>query len=403
MKRFFTRKSATLGAGGGAHFLHDGFSDSLLVLFPLWAEAFGFSYAQIGFLKMTYTGALAGFQVPAGFLAERLGERRLLVLGTIVSALGFLCFGLAGGFVGLVLCLLVAGFGSSVQHPLSSSLVSKAYGSGRRRAALGVYNFTGDMGKVIIPVSVAAIAAAYGWHTGAFALGIFGMACAVPIYGALKYLGAGGPPDQLAPEQTPQSRPPETGGWGFRDVRGFCVLSAIAFVDGHARAAFLTFMPFLLIGKGAAVASIGFALALTMAGGAAGKLSCGLLAERIGVIRTVVLTEIGTGIGILLLVQSPLEVCYFLLPPLGLCLNGTSSVLYGTVGDFIEPERQSRAFGLFYTMGIGASALAPPVYGLLSDAVGVGTTLTILSFTVLLTLPLCLSLRPSLAAASTKP
>ena len=132
-------------------------------------------------------------------------------------------------------------------------------------------------------------------------------------------------------------------------------------------------------------------------------LVCGLLAERIGIIRTVVLTEVGTGLGILLMVQSPLEVCYFLLPPLGLCLNGTSSVLYGTVGEFIAPERQSRAFGLFYTMGIGASALAPPVYGLMSDVAGIEATLNILSVTVFLTLPLCIALRPALAAVSEKP
>ena len=382
MKRFFTRGSVTLGAGGGTHFLHDGFSDSLLVLFPLWAEAFGFSYAQIGVLKMIYTGALAGFQIPAGFLAERFGERSLLSLGTLVSALGFLCFGLAGGFIGLAFCLLVAGFGSSVQHPLSSSLVSKAYDTGRRRAALGVYNFSGDMGKVTIPLIVAGIAAAYGWQTGAMAVGLFGVACALPIYAVLRRLNAGGPPcvPEIESENTGLSR--EMNGWGFRDRWGFTVLSAIAFIDGHARSAFLTFMPFLLIGKGAAVTSIGVALALTMAGGAAGKLLCGLLAERIGIIRTVVLTELGTGIGILLMVQFPLEYCYFLLPPLGLCLNGTSSVLYGTVGDFIEPERQARAFGLFYTMGIGASALAPPVYGLLSDFAGIENTLIMLCFSM---------------------
>jgi MFS family permease len=352
---------------------------------------------------MLYTGAMAGFQIPAGFLAERYGERSLLVAGTLVAASGFLLFGLAGGFVGLTLCLLIAGIGSSVQHPLSSSLVSKAYVSGRRRAALGVYNFSGDMGKVIIPIVVAAIAGAYGWQTGAVAVGIFGVACALPIYGVLKRLSAGGRPHLADIGDAAMTRPGEIHGWGFRDLRGFSVLSAIAFVDGHARAAFLTFMPFLLIGKGAAVTSIGVALALTMAGGAAGKLVCGLLAERIGIIRTVVLTEVGTGLGILLMVQSPLEVCYFLLPPLGLCLNGTSSVLYGTVGEFIAPERQSRAFGLFYTMGIGASALAPPVYGLMSDVAGIEATLNILSVTVFLTLPLCIALRPALAAVSEKP
>src|SRR5436305_185462 len=49
----------------GAHILHDGFSDLLYVLLPIWQTEFGLALAQIGFLKTTYSGAMALLQVPA--------------------------------------------------------------------------------------------------------------------------------------------------------------------------------------------------------------------------------------------------------------------------------------------------------------------------------------------------
>jgi MFS-type transporter involved in bile tolerance (Atg22 family) len=91
------------------------------------------------------------------------------------------------------------------------------------------------------------------------------------------------------------------------------------------------------------------------------------------------------------------------LVPVGIALNGTSSVLYATVADLVRPGRRSRAYGLYYTLSVGASALAPVVYGLTSDAAGVTATLVIVALLVLVTIPLCLVLRPVVAAAGTAP
>ena len=99
------RARAILATACGAHFVHDGFSDILYVLLPVWATEFGLSFAQVGLLKTLYTGGMASFQVPAGLLAERRGEARLLAAGTAVTALGFLAAGLTGGFLALLACL----------------------------------------------------------------------------------------------------------------------------------------------------------------------------------------------------------------------------------------------------------------------------------------------------------
>lgn len=386
------RARATLAASCVTHFLHDGFSDVVYVLLPVWAGEFRLSFAQVGLLRTAYSGGMASFQVPAGILAERWGERGLLAAGTAVTALGFLILGLSGGFASLLLFLLLAGLGSGVQHPLSSSIVSKAYENGPRRVALGTYNFSGDLGKVVVPALVALASAVVGWRRAAPAYGAVGLLAALGIFLVLRRLAAGARRDESARDADRGK-----GGWGIRDRKGFQALSAVHVIDNTTRTAFLTFLPFLLIAKGSTVQTVGLALALVFAGGAVGKFVCGALAERLGVIRTVVLTELVTGGGILALLGLPLAPALGLLPVLGVGLNGTSSVLYGTVADLVTPERRSRAYGLFYTLGVGSGSLAPFFYGLVSDLWGVPTTLTIVGLLVFTTIPLSQLLRAPLA------
>src|SRR5436309_6374123 len=116
-----SRARAVLAAACSIHFVHDGFSDILYVLLPIWANEFRLTFAQVGMIRTAYSGGMAAFQIPAGLLAERWGERRLLAAGTAITALGFIAVGTVGGFLALLSVLLVAGIGSGVQHPLSSS------------------------------------------------------------------------------------------------------------------------------------------------------------------------------------------------------------------------------------------------------------------------------------------
>jgi len=390
-----SRARAVLAAACSIHFVHDGFSDILYVLLPIWASEFRLSFAQVGIIRTAYSGAMAAFQIPAGLLAERWGERRLLAAGTAITACGFILAGTVGSFLSLLAVLLLAGLGSGVQHPLSSSLVSKAYETGPRRAALGTYNFSGDLGKVAVPAAVAFAALVVGWRTASAAYGMLGLVAAAAILPVLARLGADSP--QAPADARPQATGAVQSGWGIRDLRGFQALTAIGMIDNATRTGFLTFLPFALIAKGSSVAGVGTALALLFAGGAVGKFACGLVAERLGVIRTVVLTEMATALGILALIPSPLPVALAILPLMGVALNGTSSVLYGTVADLVSADRRSRAYGLYYTVTIMSSAVAPTIYGLISDAAGVTTTLVVVSALVLTTIPLCLVLRASVA------
>jgi MFS family permease len=392
------RSRRTLAACCGAHVLHDGFSDLLYVLFPVWQAAFGLSFAQVGLLKTLYSGSMAALQVPASLLAERTGERVLLALGTLVAAAGFIVSGWTAGFAGLALCLMLSGSGASVQHPLGSALTSRAFEGAPLRAALSTYNFSGDVGKVLLPALCAALLAVLDWHAVTALMGALGLVAALAIWFAV--------PRALPQAQTPADAPAAAeaapgsaaGALSALANPGFISLAAIGVVDSATRMGFLTLLPFVLVAKGASVTEVGFALSLTFAGGAAGKFFCGLIAARAGVLRTTILTELATAAGIVALLPLSLEASMLLLPAIGIALNGTSSVLYGTVAEIVPGARRARAFGIFYTLTIGAGAVSPALYGLLGDAIGVPRTFGVIAAVVLLVLPLTLGLRSALRA-----
>jgi MFS transporter, FSR family, fosmidomycin resistance protein len=380
-----------LGIACCAHALHDGYTDLIYVLLPIWQTEFALSYAALGALRMLYTGAMAGMQMPAAMLAGRLGAPLVLAIGTALAACAYLTIGLgSAGFMLLAAALLVGGAGSSTQHPLASALVARAYdghGPGAR-AALGTYNFAGDLGKMAIPATLAWLLVLMPWRSALGLIGVGGVAVAAAVL-LLRPRGLGASSTPSKPMTQPVSVRP-------RHRMAFPLLLTIGVLDSGTRMGFLAFLPFILREKGATAPMIGLALTLVFAGGAAGKLACGILGAKLGVLRTVLLTELGTAAGIVLLAHVPLQSALSTLVLIGVALNGTSSVLYGTVPELVPPARREKAFSLFYTGTIGGGAIAPVVYGLIGDAVGPAHAILAVAGVCLLTLPLAVALAPSL-------
>ena len=395
MKR---RKSkTTLATCCGVHVLHDGLVDMLYALLPLLREAFGLTYAEVALIRAANKTAMAAFQIPAGLWAERVGERTLLAVGTGAAGIAFIGLGFSTGFVSLLVFIFLAGIGAAFQHPLASSLITGAYPDGGRRTALGTYNTFGDVGKFLF-MGLTILATGFGlpWQGPVISYGGLALVIAVASLFILYHAGVGGRPERAAAETHGHER----NGWGIRHPQGFLSLGAIAALDNSTRNGFLTFVAFLMIEKGVPTEWAAVAVLITLAGGMLGKFACGILAEKVGIARTIAITEIGTGGGILLLLVMPQFAAFFLLPLLGVFLNGTSSAIYGSVGELIDDEKHSRAFGLMYTLGSICGLVAPLAYGLLADYAGVPVTMTVVALVVLLTLPLCLVLGPALDASN---
>lgn len=374
-----------LGVACGAHALNDGYGDLITLMLPVWQAEFDLAYAQVGVLRTLFSGTMAGLQIPAGLAAERFGIVRVLATGTALAACGVLAAGASGGLMTLAMALVLAGVGASVQHPLASALVARAFPGVRAVTALGTYNFAGDIGKMAVPAAVALAITLMPWRPALSFAGLAGLAVAAAIAAFAPRLSAAA---------APAARRGEVRAAPARS--GFLLLLGIGVVDSMTRMGFLTFLPFLLTMKGASVAAVGLALAAVFAGGACGKLACAFVGARIGTFATVLMTEALTAVAIVALLPLPLEACYVLLPILGVALNGTSSVLYGSVPLLVDGDKRARAFSVFYTGTIGAGASSPVLFGLVGDLVGVPVTLAIVAALVLVTLPLAVALRPAL-------
>jgi MFS transporter, FSR family, fosmidomycin resistance protein len=388
-------KMRVLWVACGAHALHDGLTDTLYLLLPLWQAQFALSYAAVGILRALYAGAMAGFQVPAAKLAQRTGGARMLAGGTAVAAVAYLLLGASSSVALLAVALILGGIGSSTQHPIASSLVAAAYEGPRSRGALGTYNFAGDLGKMALPSITACLIAVMSWRWTGAAVGVIGLLGAVAILLSLRAV-----PSASAVRASIRLEEAKAPDWTKLLRNGFPLLLIIGVIDSATRMGFLTFLPFLLQSKGAGLSEIGVALTLVFAGGAAGKLACGFLGARLGVLPTVLITEGATAAGILALLPLPIGAALALLPLIGVALNGTSSVLYGTVPDLVTADRRESAFGVFYTGTIGAGALSPALYGLFSDAIGLTPAMLLVAAFVLLTLPLAWKLTRVLGAVA---
>ncbi len=378
-----SRARRTLALAGLAHALHDGFTDMIYVLLPVWQAQFGLDYSALAALRALYVGALAALQVPSGHLARYLDARTILVLGTLLSAGGFILAGASGGLVGLCVALALAGAGGSTQHPLASAAVSRAYGKAAR-GPLGTYNFAGDLGKAALPPLVSLLLTVLPWRHTLWVVAGLGVLVALLIRLFM-------PATRLQVVRDAPAAPPPGAAKG-----GFPLLLAIGVLDSAARMGFLLFLPFLLRAKGAPTADIGLALSLVFIGGACGKAACGWLGARLGLLATVAVTEAGTAAAILAMLALPLAPTLVLLPLLGVMLNGTSSVLYGTVPELMGSGKVERGFALFYSGTLGSSALAPVLYGWLGDATGPAWATAAAGLTALAVVPLMILLSPRL-------
>src|SRR5262245_29867322 len=183
------------GVAGGAHALHDGYTDLIYVMLPIWQAEFGLAYAQIGALRGLFSGTMAGFQNPAGQLAERLGAARVLACGTALAGLGYCLAGASTGLGVLLIALFLSGLGASTQHPLASALVARAFSGRRSLKALGTYNFAGDIGKMTVPALATLLIALMPWRPSLAVLGLMGVGVAVAVF-------------VLMPRFSPETAPP---------------------------------------------------------------------------------------------------------------------------------------------------------------------------------------------------
>ncbi len=388
------QRKLILAACCGTHAVQDGLTSLLYVLLPVLAQAFGLTYAQVGVIRAANSSAMMFFEIPSGILSERVGERALLVFGLLCSGAGILALTLTGSYVGAVSALVLAGSGAAFQHSLSSAVITRTFEGSRMRPALGAYNSSGDIGKLTFAAIFSLlIGFSIGWQIVVAGLGLIAVVSAIALYSVLSHLNVGSRPPAASDADHSIARHD----WGIKDRTGFSALVLVVFLDTGVQAGFLTFVAFVFTEKQVSAHLATFAVVLTLAGGVLGKFGCGFLAERVGLIRALILVECLTAVGIVAILQAPLVSAFILLPLVGMALQGSSTITYSMVGDFTRSDRRSRGFAAVYSIATIAGIAAPVAFGLIGDHYSLTAVMTTMACFTLLPLLPCIALSRALA------
>ena len=115
------------------------------------SQALGLSEVQTGTMLAAFFYSYALGQVPAGWLTDRFGARKMLTLYILVWSLFTALTGLAGGFMSLFLFRLGMGFGQAGAYPTAASMVSKWVPFSLRGTASSVVAMGGRVGGSMDP------------------------------------------------------------------------------------------------------------------------------------------------------------------------------------------------------------------------------------------------------------
>lgn len=224
------RESQLMALIGVAHLISHFCQLLLAPLFPWLKEAFGVSYAQLGFLLTLFFVVSCGMQMLSGFLVDRWGPRPVLYAGLGLLASSAFGFAASTSYAGLAVFSVVAGVGNGVFHPVDYTLLNRQVSPVRLGHAYSVHGICGSLGWALAPAVLVPLAAAYSWRWALVAAGVLVLAVLVLLLFSRGLLGG----DDASVAGVKSSDAMAGGSFGFLTIPAvwmcfvFFLLSAVA-------------------------------------------------------------------------------------------------------------------------------------------------------------------------------
>ncbi len=366
-------------------------------LSPFLKQAFDLSNAQIGGLTSATAVTYAPTLVLAGWLVDRIGVRRALVIGSLVTGVFVGAVALAPSYSVMLLLLALSGLGCGFIYPSAVKAVMVWFPPQERATAIGVnqaaVNISGILGAVIMP----ALALSVGWRAGfvvaaAMAFAVCGLAAAVyrdPPGGVPSWTAGAADAASPAVCEIEQGLPCVTGNEqadraavrpGFLAVvrsRDILLLGLAAmFLCMVEFASLAHLVLFLHLDWAYSVVAAAGLLALCQAAGAFGKPLSGLLSDRLlGRRRKAPLLALAGLAGVACAILALLGPGHTWLLWAALLMLGVGAVgwggLFGTLaGETAGPTAAGAAAGVTAAIDNIGIFVGPPLFGLIVDRTG---------------------------------
>jgi FSR family fosmidomycin resistance protein-like MFS transporter len=355
-----------LGTITAAHFSHHVTNSLLNPLLPLIRNAFALSYAESGFAVSAFSIASGLANAPWGMLADRVGSRVVIVGGLFLMGAASVALAAAGAYWQLLALLIVLGIVSGSYHGPAAALIARSFPPRMRGTAMGLHITGGHLSFFAAPAVAGILATATGsWRTP-----YVWFAAAPIVFGVLLWIVVPHVHERAAPGGDRFAAFREVGRV-FRDV-GPLVSLSIGFQFGIA--ALVAFLALYLVdarGLSPAIAAIFFGVPQVV--GVIGAPLGGWLSDRFGR-RLVMLGGLALiGPAVFALTVVPNDGLVVALVVFGLLWSMRSTVTETLVMDSAAPGRRATVLGGYYLLNAHVGGIGAPLFGLLAEAVGIGT------------------------------
>jgi MFS transporter, FSR family, fosmidomycin resistance protein len=369
----------------GGHFAVDFASGSVPALIPFLTGRFQLGYALAALLLLAATISSSLVQPLFGLWSDRRGAVWLIPGGAIVAALGVGGAAVSPVYPLVVALLFVGGLGVAAFHPEGAKFA--AYASGPKRASgMSYFNIGGNTGYALGAFATAQLVVWLGL--------VGGMLAMAPVVVAAVALARFMPRLSRLAERQGVSRAAQG-----EDRRGAMTLLGIVIaLRSVAWFALLAFVPLWVVSRGHTKADGGRVLFLMLLAGAVGTLVLGPVADRVGLRRTLVVTQAAVGPLVLVFVFVGGLAGLVALMLVGVCVVGTFGVTM-VLSQLYLPRHVGIASGLSVGLAMGLGGVAAVVLGAVADTVDLQTALVISAAAPAIGVGFCLRLPAPLRRA----
>jgi ACS family glucarate transporter-like MFS transporter len=145
---------------------------------PSVIQALKLTDAQIGWSLSAFFWSYALGQVPAGWISDRFGARRMLTIYILSWSLFTALTGWAVGFVMLFALRLSVGVAQAGAYPTSGGVMSRWIPLAGRGTASSIVTFGGRLGGAVAPYTTSWLIPLCGWRVAMLFYGLVGAAVA---------------------------------------------------------------------------------------------------------------------------------------------------------------------------------------------------------------------------------
>ena len=214
-----------IGLVSSGHFVSHFFQLALPPLYPILKDELGVSYAALGLLSSIFFAASGLSQTPIGFLVDRIGARRVLISGIALLGAAHLLMGVLQSYPAFVVLAVVGGLGNAVFHPADYAILTASVSQGRLGRAYSVHTLGGNIGWIVAPAIMIALATLLGWEMALIVIGTGGLALA----GALTWQGTLLKDESDAQRQRPVEPQENDRAGSLRPLLSVAILAAFVF------------------------------------------------------------------------------------------------------------------------------------------------------------------------------